>query len=139
MKDIWQNLYEYFIVETEADPRWNEDSVNDFMTTQLASSGYNIVSVIFADKQQLTHQTIHGYFITVTLTIVPAVLLRDEYRWLSKKQISRLAFPSFINQHFQNKDQPDTLFVNLSWFYEFIFYNFKVERWNNIQRRLKYP
>ncbi len=103
MKDIWQNLYEYFIVETEADPRWNEDSVNDFMTTQLASSGYNIVSVIFADKQQLTHQTIHGYFITVTLTIVPAVLLRDEYRWLSKKQISRLAFPGFINQHFQNK------------------------------------
>lgn len=103
LKDIWQNLYEYFIIETESDPHWNEEMINDFMRGQLAADNYKILSVETAGKQQLTHQSIHGYFIKIGLPTIPSILLHDEYNWLNKKQIAGLAFPGFINQHFQNK------------------------------------
>ncbi len=103
LKDIWQNLYEYFIIETESDPHWNDELINDFMSEQLAANDYKILSVEPAGRQQLTHQSIHGYFIKIRLASVPSILLHDEYDWLNKKQIDGLAFPGFINQHFQNK------------------------------------
>lgn len=104
-KDIWQNLYEYFIVETESDPHWNEAMINEFMQGQLGAAGYEIISLEHAAKQQLTHQFIHGYFIKIKLSVVPEILQQREYSWVNKQQKTRLAFPGFINQHFQNNSQ----------------------------------
>lgn len=101
-KDIWQNLHEFYLVETGANPLWNYGSVNDFMTTQLGIKNFETINITVAEPQQLTHQHIKGYFIIIKLYTVPAIFSSKENNWFSPAFLNRLAFPRFINEYMQN-------------------------------------
>ncbi len=98
-KDIWQNLFEFYIVETADNPKWNNAKVHDWLLNQLGITGSPAVQIINADTQKLTHQDIKGYFIKVTLASIPPQLKVPHLQWLKPAEVAQLPFPRFINQY----------------------------------------
>jgi A/G-specific adenine glycosylase len=99
-KDIWQNLYEFILIET--DRMIPED---EFLKGQSVQTLFNRISVKI-DKvsktysQKLTHQTITGRFIHITLKNAPQPL--KKYTTVSKNELRKLAFPKFITSYLQD-------------------------------------
>jgi A/G-specific adenine glycosylase len=97
-KDIWQNLHEFYLEETTANPEWNIKEIKEWLTQKLNISNIKNISIISAEKQLLTHQIIQGYFITVDLNENPASVNLQTGLWLNDAEIKAKAFPRFINQ-----------------------------------------
>ena len=95
-KDIWQNLYEYFQVESENAHEWELVSANNSLGfTDSKISEVTIKGPVL--KQQLTHQTVYARFIEVTCSGIfdaPAT-----YEWKTGAEINNLAFPRIINTY----------------------------------------
>ena len=93
-KDIWQNLYEFYLEETLTDPGWSHQKIKHWLHEKNILLSKEAV-IIPAKKQVLTHQVIHGYFIFTELKTLPSAL---NGAWLSEKEIKHKAFPQFIHQ-----------------------------------------
>lgn len=99
-KDIWQNLFEFVLIETE-----KFLSEKDFFSSKefkflLPKKNYSVINVSKKLKQQLTHQTISGRFIHVLLNSKIDSL--KKYSLVSQKQLDLLPFPKFINSYLQD-------------------------------------
>ncbi len=96
-KDIWQNLWEFILVEK------NEKISPDILikskefTSLFPGKNGKIKSTVFY-KQQLTHQTIEGTFIYMKC-LQP--FKNDLYTAIDKATIQTLAFPRFITNFFE--------------------------------------
>ncbi|MBU3745582.1 MAG: hypothetical protein FGM61_13735, partial [Sediminibacterium sp.] len=93
--DIWQHLSEYYLAETDYPVEWNAEKVGVWLSEQ-GINRFAIQSIHSGFKQQLTHQTIHGVFITIRLQQLPPFL--QLYEWVTPKQMQNRAFPQIINQ-----------------------------------------
>lgn len=106
-KDIWQQLYEFPLVETAGE----EDVPGVLLTAEknglLEKKKYELVSVSPLFKQQLSHQLIAGRFIRVQVS--KKFSLDSKGEWVTKKQLKQYAFPQFINQYLLN-DKEQSLF-----------------------------
>jgi A/G-specific adenine glycosylase len=100
-KDIWQNLFEFYLVESASNPVWDKQGVAAFLQQQLNTDKYEVILITNAASQQLTHQHIKGYFITVKLQEIPAGLKTKDALWLSPTEMSKMPFPAFINQYLE--------------------------------------
>ncbi len=92
--DIWQQLNEFILMET--DEAVEDPSVfYEFLQNQTGNGNFFITGISKLFRQQLTHQTIQGKFIEVTitsdLTSIPG------YKTVNAKKLQQLAFPGFIN------------------------------------------
>ena len=92
-KDIWENLYEFILLETD-----NLLSLENIKTTEFFKNiaGKNKIQILHVSKiykQQLTHQTIHGSFIQ--LKVKTALVLKN-YKEVSFTELAKLPFPKFI-------------------------------------------
>jgi A/G-specific adenine glycosylase len=96
-KDIWQNLYEFYLKETTADPEWNNRKIKEWLELELKINAPKNITILSAKKQILTHQVIHGYFICVDIDQKPLFNLRTGL-WLNGTEIKTKAFPKFIHQ-----------------------------------------
>lgn len=108
--DIWQNLFEYFLIETSSNPEWDSFSINTLFKTQLGIKQLTISNISVAKPQQLTHQLIKGYFVHLEFSRVPEVLKSQNAMWLSDTAVSNLPFPKFINEYFSTPKSPPELF-----------------------------
>ena len=99
-KDIWRNLFEFFLIETEATV--DEDGIVMELKKYpwLKTRKGNIKSISSIYRQQLTHQLIEGRFIYLESYEKPA--LPADLMWVKKKDIKTYAFPKIINQHLAN-------------------------------------
>lgn len=92
--DIWQQLHEFILMETD-EPVEDPSLFYEFLHTITAQGTFFITGISKLFRQQLTHQTIQGKFIEVTLsgdvTSIPG------YKMVTTKQLKQLAFPGFIN------------------------------------------
>jgi len=102
-KDIWQNLFEFYLVETDHNPVWTNDSVKDFIQNQLDVDDFEIKRIYAAAPQQLTHQYIKGYFVEVCFKEIPDMLGSENNFWMQAELMKKLPFPVFINQNIVNK------------------------------------
>lgn len=109
-KDIWQNLFEYYLVETAANPLWSYESINDFLKNQTGIQDFKIEQLAAAQPQKLTHQHINGYFIHIILESIPQTLKSVETQWLPPEAIKLLPFPGFINDYQKIKKKQAALF-----------------------------
>jgi A/G-specific adenine glycosylase len=107
-KDIWQNLYEFYLVETDSITHWSKESLNTYLQNQFKIPGFDILYISPFLSQQLTHQTVKAQFIRVELPVIPPIL--QHYQWINKQQIAQLAFPKIINEYLQSESFPATLF-----------------------------
>ena len=98
IKDIWQNLHEFYLLESTAQIHWNNNSINEWLLQQFdIKEGMEIIDISDEIIQQLTHQKISGKFIHIRLESIPAML--KTYQWLPKKEAKKLAFPKLLNDY----------------------------------------
>ncbi len=107
-KDVWQQLYEFYLLETNVDTHWKENDIRLFLLHQFSINNASIHYVSPQLSQQLTHQTINAIFITIKVEEIPIVL--QHYQWVNNVQIKALAFPKIINEYLQSTSFPATLF-----------------------------
>jgi A/G-specific adenine glycosylase len=106
--DVWQNLFEFYVVENESSTLWTEQLIQAFLQEQLGIKKATISFISGVMHQQLTHQKISGQFIKVKLSTMPLGL--KNYTWLASKELKTLAFPKFINQFLESKNVQGSLF-----------------------------
>ena len=95
-KDIWQNLYEFVLFETETE---QEKNAIQFLEELLQHQSYILISTSKIFTQQLTHQRIAGRFLHVRLK--KKLELNGQYRLVKKININEYAFPRFINSYLE--------------------------------------
>ena len=102
--DIWNNLNEFALIETNSEHDVKEIISKAESTGILKKNTYQLKSASPLYIQQLSHQKIITRFIRV--------VLRKEnvpggYKPVSKKQMLRLAFPRVINSYFEKEFHAD--------------------------------
>ena len=92
-KDIWQQLYEFYLVESESASEWEHTSATqlDF----LAGNPIDITHKAPLFSQKLTHQNIYARFIEVDCRV--SFKSPVGYQWKTIEEIDHLAFPRIIN------------------------------------------
>ena len=98
-KDIWQNLYEFILIETPKRTTTKKLLASEKFNSIFFDNDYKIESISQVYKQQLTHQTINGQFIDVSLKL-PLEL--NNYQLISANKIAQLPFPKFITTYLKD-------------------------------------
>ena len=99
-KDIWQNLYEFILVETESLVPEKEFLKCSSITTLFHNNNFKINKISKTFSQKLTHQTISGRFFHINIKN-PIIPLK-KYKTVSKNDLKKLAFPKFITSYLQD-------------------------------------
>jgi A/G-specific adenine glycosylase len=99
-KDIWQNLYEFYLFESDKLLDWNRAEVEQWLEDQFGLKQFSIVGKSALYKQQLTHQNLEGKFIRLRLVHTPHSLKHMVH--LKSADLTTIAFPRFINQYLQD-------------------------------------
>ncbi|HSU50960.1 MAG TPA: A/G-specific adenine glycosylase [Segetibacter sp.] len=98
-KDIWENLYEFYLFESDKEVNWKQTDIDRLLSEQLGIDRYSLVSTSSTYTQQLTHQNLSGRFYLIHLPIIPASL--QNFLKLPVCELDTVPFPKFINQHLQ--------------------------------------
>jgi A/G-specific adenine glycosylase len=94
-KDIWQNLYEFPLLENDGPLELDAVSLCNHAREVTGADKLIISKVSDEQKQQLTHQTIIGQFISVSLHELPSNF--KDYTLVPKDELKNYPFPAFIN------------------------------------------
>jgi A/G-specific adenine glycosylase len=98
-KDIWQNLYEFILLEMPKPVTLkNLHSIEKFKLI-FALNEFKIESISQVYQQHLTHQTINGQFICIT---VRSPLGLVDYKLITPTEIKQLPFPKFITTYLKD-------------------------------------
>jgi A/G-specific adenine glycosylase len=100
-KDIWENLYEFILIESE---KWLDDTeitVNEQIRQIFKQTDFTIKNISARRTQKLTHQKITGRFIHIE---IKKPLDNNEYFRADKKQLMLLPFPKFITSYLADKN-----------------------------------
>ncbi len=100
-RDIWQDLFEFYLVESEKMEPWSDAAIHTWLEQQLGATKATIVYRSELFTQALTHQQIGGRFIHIQLAQIPPSLRKNQ--WVSPVERARLAFPKFITQYLKEK------------------------------------
>jgi A/G-specific adenine glycosylase len=93
-KDIWQQLYEFPMIETiKEQPAESVLSAAE-KNALLKRKSYTFISISQVYKQQLSHQLIMAQFIQVKSSGQPGL----NGHWVTKTQLNKYPFPKLINQ-----------------------------------------
>ena len=97
-RDIWENLYEFVLVETES-PFFFEDAAAtaQLLHGLLGGQPFEIRGVSPEYRQQLTHQIVTGKFVEASISS-PAPAL-EGYELVDPANISRYPIPKLITQY----------------------------------------
>ena len=101
-KDIWQQLYEFPMIETHKEQNLKSILVKAEKEALLENRNYDMISVSPLYKQQLSHQLIAGQFLTIRLKRKPESKndpIAIGWLWVTKNQLNKYAFPGFINKY----------------------------------------
>ncbi len=102
LKDIWENLHEFYLIESDEQIFWETELVLLWLQNQLNIQSATIKHISSLQKQQLTHQLIKGQFIHIQMNEMPE-LLQKKGVWITKQTLHELAFPKYINQYYQQQ------------------------------------
>ena len=108
-KDIWEGLYEFVLFETN-DPVWPADLLrSDFALQLFDRQSFTVPYISSVYRQELSHQSLQGQFITIRLK-KPLPALKKDYLLVPKSQLGEYAFPKFINAWLQDPTPAQSLF-----------------------------
>jgi A/G-specific adenine glycosylase len=100
-KDIWQNLYEFILIETP-----KPHTVNKLISTPsfkqiMGKTPYSITNTSEVYIHKLSHQLIQGRFISIDIS---QPLLSEEYQLVTVKKLSKLPFSKFITTYLKDRN-----------------------------------
>lgn len=100
-KDIWQNLYEFPLIEKESLLASEELGLEEIFQKQ--AFWLRRVSSIY--RQQLSHQKIHALFLEIQLK--EAFQKADEQEWIAvpRNQLEKYALPRIVNTYLEQCEQ----------------------------------
>jgi A/G-specific adenine glycosylase len=100
-KDIWQNLYEFPLIETESLLKKDVLSKHDLWEDLIGDVDYKIKHISTPFRQQLTHRTIIATFLEIDL---PAnfSIKKNAYIKVDRKNLSKFAFPKIIDLYLKD-------------------------------------
>ncbi|MGZ8559080.1 MAG: NUDIX domain-containing protein, partial [Chitinophagaceae bacterium] len=101
-KDIWQQLYEFPMLETLKEEAINKILEQAEKSGWLLKKNYEITTVSALFKQQLSHQLIAGQFVKIKLK--KRLNGKEDMIWVTSSEMKKLAFPKFINQFLDNEN-----------------------------------
>lgn len=101
-KDIWENLYEFYLFETDKQWDWQTAIIKKWLKDQLSIERFELKNVSEIFGQQLTHQRLQGLFITIRLHEVPAAL--SHFEAVKKEELVKIPFPKIINQYLERQE-----------------------------------
>ena len=109
-KDIWEGLYEFVLWETEEPVYFNNNRLpeSDFLSQLFGRQSLTVRYISKIYRQELSHQTIQGQFLTVRLKT--AFAAPGDYLRVSRSQLSEFAFPKFINAWLLDPTPAQSLF-----------------------------
>jgi len=107
-KDIWEGLYEFILLETNKTTAPEDALRSDFIRQLFEGQALTVKYISRVYRQELSHQTLRGQFITVSLK-KPLPGLKD-YLLVPKSALTEYAFPKFINAWLQDPTPAQTLF-----------------------------
>ncbi|OWY19739.1 A/G-specific adenine glycosylase [Sphingobacteriales bacterium UPWRP_1] len=103
-KDIWENLYEFLLLETDGQLLTPQTAGNHHFIKQLTHHyrlSFRSASVMF--KQQLTHQTIYACFFEADIAQPDFFTLLQDFFEIPENEINRYALPKIINNYLTNR------------------------------------
>jgi A/G-specific adenine glycosylase len=96
--DIWQNLHEFVLFETPEATPYPHDA---FLKKLLGDQPFVISTPSRVYVQQLTHQTIHGQFVQVS--VPETVSIPSPYLRIPRESLRNYALPRMLN-HFLDEE-----------------------------------
>ena len=106
-KDIWENLYEFILIEKETPQQWEILKDHPEIKSLLNENTFEIEHISPGYKQLLTHQIIHGQFIKIKIS---KPLTGSTYEAMYPEEICKLPFPKFIATYLKDKNVSLNLF-----------------------------
>ncbi len=106
-KDIWQNLYEFVLIETNEATNLEQLKKSTAFKNIFGKASFNIKTISTWYRQKLTHQIIHGQFINITIA---QLLPLKGYEAVSPKKLQTLPFPKLITAYLKDKNVSLNLF-----------------------------
>jgi A/G-specific adenine glycosylase len=103
-KDIWQNLYDFILIETKSPIKEKDVLAHDKFISIFDHQEFKIIFISKDFSQKLTHQIIHGRF--VHLKISTPLQNAEKYFLATKDEIKLLPFPKLITSYFTDKNVP---------------------------------
>jgi len=100
-KDIWQNLYEFILIETKKLFVESSLTVNEEIIKILNQADFSIKSVSPKKTQKLTHQIILCQFVHIE---IKKPFRNKEYFLVNEKELNSLPFPKLIASYLADKN-----------------------------------
>ncbi|PHX74601.1 MAG: A/G-specific adenine glycosylase [Chitinophagaceae bacterium] len=101
-KDIWQDLYEFILIESEQVQ--SEVEIRQPSYWGLTKKEFPAIKLNVSDEMihVLSHQRIHCRFVH---QVVKSTILLEGYHWVSRNQFDQLPFPRMITRYLESKIQ----------------------------------
>ena len=106
-KDIWENLYEFMLIESELPQQFEEFKTHPLLVTLFSNNCFEILQISRLYKQLLTHQIIQGQFIKIKIS---KPLSDITYEAVLPEEINEFPFPKFITAYLKDKNVSLNLF-----------------------------
>jgi A/G-specific adenine glycosylase len=109
-KDIWEGLYEFVLWETSEPVYFNDNHLppSEHLRQLFGRQSLTVRYISRIYRQELSHQTIQGQFLTVRLK--SALPSAKDYLLVSRDQLAEYAFPKFINAWLLDPTPAQSLF-----------------------------
>jgi len=109
-KDIWEGLFEFVLWETDEPEYFTTNSLppSDHLRQLFGQQSLTLRYISRVYRQELSHQTIQGQFLTIRLKKTPPSL--SDYLLVPRQELTEYAFPKFINAWLLDPTPAQSLF-----------------------------
>lgn len=102
--DIWQYLYEFYLLEEKFFKVWDEKMIQDYLYKLLKTDKFTIKKIHPNNSQLLTHQQIITCFIEINIKIKSSIDFKGE--WVLMNDLSKYSFAKTCRDYIMQLNKP---------------------------------
>ncbi len=102
-KDIWKNLYDFPLIETELELSFTDNDVFKAIGKYLGTNDFTLNSISKQYKHKLSHQTINAYFIEIDLNSSEDNKALENYLYINIYDIYNYPIPKLIENYLNDR------------------------------------
>ena len=100
-KDIWKNLYDFPLIETENEFSFSDNSIFKAIENFLNTDKFTIKSISGQYKHKLSHQTIYAHFIELQIDSIDKLKILENYYNINIEDLSKYPIPKLIDNYIE--------------------------------------
>jgi len=98
-KDIWRNLYDFPLIETETELSFTDNSIFKVIENYFNTDKFTIKSISNQYKHKLSHQTIYAHFIELQIDSIDELKVLENYYKVNIEDLSNYPIPKLIDNY----------------------------------------